>query len=258
MGIVYLLQPQEYLKTKIYKIGMSSKDNLDSPRSHGNDSIIYLIMNCKDAFNTDIKIRRSFRKTFKLYQGTKFFKGDINKMMKTFVNIVMKHGFKSKKGKNNESEVESDVESEVESEAESEAESEVESDVESEKSVSEYEPGSDSESESDGDSEDDSFIVDDDLSESENYEEDDEKKEDILESEEESASNSKNDDYEDDDMVDTDESNFNQNIKPSQRPILKSPYDSEPKKRKEDLMKIRLIKIFIKMIIIISKKRIFL
>ncbi len=88
MGIVYLLQPYQYSKRNIYKIGMSRKNNLDRPSNYGINSTIYLIMNCEDSLLAESKIRKVFKKKFKNCIGYDYFKGDIYQMKQEFTKIV--------------------------------------------------------------------------------------------------------------------------------------------------------------------------
>ncbi len=90
MGIVYLLQPQKYLDTNVYKIGMSSKNKLDRPRNYGSKSEILLIMNCFNPLHVERKLRFAFNKKFEKCEGNEYFQGNITEMKKIFVNIVMK------------------------------------------------------------------------------------------------------------------------------------------------------------------------
>lgn len=90
-GIVYLLQPYEFIGTDIYKIGCSCKENDISRCTKGYivGSIIIYIVKCNDPLDIEREIKIHFSKKFKLVMGREYFEGDETQIKAEFEKIVM-------------------------------------------------------------------------------------------------------------------------------------------------------------------------
>ena len=73
-GIIYLIQPAEFLNTDIYKIGMSSKETLDRIKSYKKGTRILFIYNCPDPKFFEKSLILLFNKSFDLYKGLEYFR----------------------------------------------------------------------------------------------------------------------------------------------------------------------------------------
>lgn len=91
IGIVYLIQPIEFIGTNIYKIGCSSKPTLDRVRHGYRSGTRYLyVCEIEHPFAVEKKIIRSFKEKFVLSQGREYFAGDESEMKQLFLDII--HG----------------------------------------------------------------------------------------------------------------------------------------------------------------------
>ena len=88
MGIVYLLQPQEFINTNILKIGHSTKNNLSRCKSYGSNSIIYNVRTFNNSSYVEKVLLCCFNKRFKLYKGNEYFEGDLKEMDNLFYFLV--------------------------------------------------------------------------------------------------------------------------------------------------------------------------
>ena len=84
LGQVYLVQPQEFEDTDIFKVGMSAENNLKRVKNYKSKTIILNIFICKNPKKLENKILKIFKENFKLYRGQEYFEGDINEMCKIF------------------------------------------------------------------------------------------------------------------------------------------------------------------------------
>jgi hypothetical protein len=88
-GILYLIQPVEYIGTSIYKIGCSRDKSLKRCKSgYGEGSKYIVIMDCDDPFTLEGKIKKAFNKKFKLFTGREYFEGDETEMITEFLKIA--------------------------------------------------------------------------------------------------------------------------------------------------------------------------
>jgi hypothetical protein len=86
-GIVYFIQPREYLGTNIYKIGCS-RDAVGWTRlkHYGSGSRRICVMECIDPFGVESVIKEHFNARYKLATGREYFAGDEASMRRTFMN----------------------------------------------------------------------------------------------------------------------------------------------------------------------------
>jgi hypothetical protein len=88
MGILYLIQPVELIGTNRYKIGCSSKSNIDRVKYGYKKGTRYLhILECDNAFDIEKILKDVFNEKFTLIAGSEYFKGDENEMLELFYNV---------------------------------------------------------------------------------------------------------------------------------------------------------------------------
>jgi hypothetical protein len=90
MGYIYLLQPAELVGTNRYKIGISSKDNLNRLKSYGNGTRYIFFMECLDFLYIENKLKVAFNKSdcIKLIKGKEYFEGDECNIIKIFMTVM--------------------------------------------------------------------------------------------------------------------------------------------------------------------------
>lgn len=90
MGYIYLLQPAELVGTDRYKIGISSKDNLNRLRSYGNGTRYMFLLECDDFFRIENRLKKAFNecRDIKLIKGFEYFEGKQEIIMKIFFKVV--------------------------------------------------------------------------------------------------------------------------------------------------------------------------
>ena len=88
MGISYLVKPAEYLEESIYKIGRSNNDDISRIKSYGKNTKVYCIIKVADNIYVEKLLINYFTANFQLHKGREYFKGDIDEMYKSFINIV--------------------------------------------------------------------------------------------------------------------------------------------------------------------------
>jgi hypothetical protein len=83
-GMVYLIQPEEYIGTNIYKIGMSASNTLNRPRLYGKKALLVSMRECNNPVNVENRLIIEFNNTFGAPAvGNEYFSG--NKI--TMINI---------------------------------------------------------------------------------------------------------------------------------------------------------------------------
>jgi hypothetical protein len=88
-GIIYLIQPCELVGTSRYKIGCSTKNNLDRCHKGYKKGSRYLcIMECNKPLILEQNIKNNFNNKFKLIGGKEYFEGNENDIINEFCNIV--------------------------------------------------------------------------------------------------------------------------------------------------------------------------
>ena len=93
-GIVYLIQPSEYISTNIYKIGYSCQPHLNRIKQYGCNTYTIMIEACDNAFLTEKKIIDAFKSKFKIHKGKEYFIGEDIDMMKSVFRSVLNNGVK--------------------------------------------------------------------------------------------------------------------------------------------------------------------
>lgn len=90
MGYVYLLQPAELVGTSRYKIGISSKDNLNRLRSYGCGTRYIFFLECEDFFGIERILKREFamEKEIRLIKGKEYFEGEEKTILKIFMRVM--------------------------------------------------------------------------------------------------------------------------------------------------------------------------
>jgi len=89
IGLIYLIQPEELIGTKRYKIGYSKKSDLSRPNSYKKNSRYLCIMECKNPRIIEQKIKEIFNDKFSKIAGNEFFEGEEKVMKKEFINIYL-------------------------------------------------------------------------------------------------------------------------------------------------------------------------
>jgi len=88
MGILYLIQPAEYIGTDCYKIGYSSNSNIDRVKyGYKKGTRYFHIVECDNANKIEKILIEVFNENFTLFAGREYFKGDINEMLDLFYNV---------------------------------------------------------------------------------------------------------------------------------------------------------------------------
>ena len=88
-GIVYLIQPYEFLNTNIYKIGCSKCSNLSRVKNGYKKGTRYIhISECYYPFKLENKIKIEFKSKYTLKQGREYFEGDEINIINDFINII--------------------------------------------------------------------------------------------------------------------------------------------------------------------------
>ncbi len=83
-GIVYLVQPEEYLNTSTYKIGMSASNTTKRIRDYGKHTRAIAIIQCKEPRSVEAALIKAFNKRFTLERGREFFSGNEKEMILAF------------------------------------------------------------------------------------------------------------------------------------------------------------------------------
>jgi len=86
-GIVYILQPKEYIGTNIYKIGCSRR-NIKRVDEYKKGKRVIVILNTTKPFKLESMIKKIFKEKFKLVKGSEYFSGDENLIKKQFFEII--------------------------------------------------------------------------------------------------------------------------------------------------------------------------
>ena len=91
-GIVYLIQPAEYVGSNVCKVGHSKSPELSRCKNGYKKGTRFLtIMECNDPLIIERNILNSFRNKFNLVNGREYFSGDMNNMRADFLRIVCEH-----------------------------------------------------------------------------------------------------------------------------------------------------------------------
>lgn len=90
-GIVYLVQPEIYLNTNVYKVGMSDKPLIDRIKNYGSCSRVLFLMECNMAYELEQQIISAFNKKFKIHKGKEYFEGTEFEMTNIFMELCVTH-----------------------------------------------------------------------------------------------------------------------------------------------------------------------
>lgn len=93
MPYVYLLQPAEFINTDCYKIGISSKCDLNRLKSYGSGSRYIQYFECNKYMEAEKELIHILNNTdgLKLFKGREYFYGEKNKIVKAFMKIMNKY-----------------------------------------------------------------------------------------------------------------------------------------------------------------------
>lgn len=93
-GIIYLIQPAELLNTDRYKIGMSSKKNLDRIKKGYKKGTKWISINeVNNPLDMENTIKKIFTYKFTLIAGKEYFEGKIKDILQEYNSILLKHMF---------------------------------------------------------------------------------------------------------------------------------------------------------------------
>ena len=89
-GIVYLIQPDIYYGTNCYKVGMSSKENIERIKSYKKDTRILCVYNCKNPGKMEKNIINNFTDCWDVVKGREYFYCDIDEtqLQNMFLEII--------------------------------------------------------------------------------------------------------------------------------------------------------------------------
>lgn len=90
-GIVYLVQPSEFIGTDIFKIGYSCVSNLKRCHSYGPNTKYICIMHTEKPRSVEKNLIKAFTDAFLLHKGREYFKGDENQMQQIFSSLVVNY-----------------------------------------------------------------------------------------------------------------------------------------------------------------------
>jgi hypothetical protein len=90
-GIVYFVQPEQYLNTNVYKIGMSDKPLIDRIKAYGSQSRVIFLIECNMAYELEQEIVKVFKQKFKLHKGKEYFEGTEFEMTSVFMQLCVTH-----------------------------------------------------------------------------------------------------------------------------------------------------------------------
>ena len=102
MGIIYLIQPFEFINTNIYKIGCSKNENMSRIiKGYKSGSTVHCVFKCNEHFKLEKIIINEFKIKFKLAQGREYFEGNFTEIYKIFFDITFNYNYKNIKNKEN-------------------------------------------------------------------------------------------------------------------------------------------------------------
>jgi hypothetical protein len=97
-GIIYLIQPAEFVGTNVYKFGMSHSPTLDRCNNGYKKNSLYLhIETCYNPIELEKQIKSEFDKKFKLHKGVEFFEGNEYEIYSAFTSIVVNYNLNNYK-----------------------------------------------------------------------------------------------------------------------------------------------------------------
>lgn len=95
MGIVYLIQPEEYLGTNNYKIGRSGNETIKRITNYGKNTRILSILKVNNTKYIEKIIINKFKSIFQICKGREYFIITVEEtdLIKEFNNLVIKNNF---------------------------------------------------------------------------------------------------------------------------------------------------------------------
>ena len=87
-GAVYLVQPQEFSESSIYKIGMTKRNDDSRISSYGMDTTVLRIVECSNPKDVETELIQLFNRKFELSKGKEYFEGNKESMIECFNNCV--------------------------------------------------------------------------------------------------------------------------------------------------------------------------
>jgi hypothetical protein len=87
-GIIYLIQPEELLKTNRYKIGCSTKSGLSRIYAYKKNSRYLYIAECINPSILETNIKNAFNNKYTLIAGKEYFEGDEKNIVNDFIKMV--------------------------------------------------------------------------------------------------------------------------------------------------------------------------
>ncbi len=91
-GIIYYIQPIEFIDTNIFKIGCSSHPDLSRCKNgYGKGTRYLCIQECEEPYLLEKKIKIKFNEKFKLYKGKEYFEGNEKDMYDEFIKLIDEH-----------------------------------------------------------------------------------------------------------------------------------------------------------------------
>jgi hypothetical protein len=92
-GIIYLIQPTVLVGTSKFKVGCSSKPNLERIKSYDKNSRYLCINECDKPYELEKQLLIAFNNKFKIVSGKEYFEGDELEMIKIFLDILTAHNY---------------------------------------------------------------------------------------------------------------------------------------------------------------------
>lgn len=89
-GLIYLIQPALVLNSNIYKVGKTSKTNLDRLNSYGRKSRVFLVLESNNVDDLEKRIIDKMSKKYTLFHGKEYFEGNIKFMKDDILNEYLK------------------------------------------------------------------------------------------------------------------------------------------------------------------------
>jgi hypothetical protein len=91
IGLIYLVQPSEYIGTNVYKIGYSLQENFTRLLSYGRNTKYICNLNCENPLKLETIIKQDFSQKYRLIRGYEYFEGSEQEILNNFIELVMKY-----------------------------------------------------------------------------------------------------------------------------------------------------------------------
>ena len=90
-GIIYLIQPKEFIGKNVYKVGFSKQTDLKRCLSYGKGSKYISIHECKNPRIIERILIDEFNTKFEKYKGCEYFKGVFSEIYEIFNKLVIEY-----------------------------------------------------------------------------------------------------------------------------------------------------------------------